>query len=81
MRKIDLADASFLFLEKRETPMHVAGLILGTLPENASQSAVTQGPSLLESLARHSPHRLVPHRGCAKGIMRDLCQSEPTGIE
>jgi diacylglycerol O-acyltransferase len=37
MRKIDLADASFLLLEKRATPMHVAGLVLGTLPENITQ--------------------------------------------
>jgi diacylglycerol O-acyltransferase len=37
MRKIDLSDASFLFLEKRETPMHVAGLLLCTLPEKAGQ--------------------------------------------
>ena len=43
MRKIDLADASFLFLEKRETPMHVAGLILGTLPEKASQQKFMAG--------------------------------------
>jgi diacylglycerol O-acyltransferase len=43
MRKIDLADASFLFLEKRETPMHVAGLILGTLPEKASQQNYMAG--------------------------------------
>jgi len=43
MRKIDLADASFLFLEKRETPMHVAGLILGTLPEKASQQKYMAG--------------------------------------
>ena len=37
MRKIDLADASFLMLEKRATPMHVAGLVLGTLPDNVTQ--------------------------------------------
>lgn len=43
MRKIDLADASFLFLEKRETPMHVAGLFLCTLPEKANQQKFMQG--------------------------------------
>lgn len=37
MRRIDLADASFLFLESRETPMHVAGLFLCTLPESMTQ--------------------------------------------
>jgi len=36
MRKINLADASFLYLEKREIPMHVAGLLLFTLPERAN---------------------------------------------
>jgi diacylglycerol O-acyltransferase len=43
VRKIDLEDASFLWLEKRETPMHVAGLILGTLPEKASQQKFMAG--------------------------------------
>jgi diacylglycerol O-acyltransferase len=43
MRKIDLADASFLFLEKREIPMHVAGLFLCTLPEKANQQKFMQG--------------------------------------
>jgi diacylglycerol O-acyltransferase len=42
MRKIDLADASFLFLEKREIPMHVAGLFLCTLPEKANQQKFMQ---------------------------------------
>jgi diacylglycerol O-acyltransferase len=36
VRRIDLADASFLFLESRETPMHVGGLLLCTFPEKAS---------------------------------------------
>jgi len=43
VRKIDLADASFLFLEKRETPMHVAGLLLCTLPEKANQQKFMAG--------------------------------------
>lgn len=43
MRKIDLADASFLFLEKRQIPMHVAGLFLCTLPEKARQQDFMQG--------------------------------------
>lgn len=33
MRRIDLADAAFLLAEKRETPMHVGGVTLYTLPE------------------------------------------------
>lgn len=33
MRRIDLADAAFLFAEKRETPMHVGGVTLYTLPK------------------------------------------------
>ena len=40
MRKINLADASFLYLEKREIPMHVAGLLLFTLPERANYSCL-----------------------------------------
>jgi diacylglycerol O-acyltransferase len=34
MRKIDLTDASFLYLERREVPMHVGGLFLFTPPKN-----------------------------------------------
>ena len=33
MRRIDLADAAFLLAEKRETPMHVGGVSLYTLPK------------------------------------------------
>ena len=39
MRKIDLADASFLYLERREVPMHVGGLFLFTPPENEDREA------------------------------------------
>lgn len=38
MRRIDLADAGFLYLEKRQTPMHVGGLHLFTLPEGADEA-------------------------------------------
>ena len=37
MRRIDLTSAGFLLLEKRETPMHVGGINLFTLPEGASE--------------------------------------------
>ena len=37
MRRIDLADASFLHLESRETPMHVGGVNLFTFPRGANQ--------------------------------------------
>lgn len=37
MRKIDLSDASFLYLESRETPMHVASVNLFTFPERANR--------------------------------------------
>lgn len=36
MRRIELADAAFLYAEKRETPMHVGGVTLYTLPEGVS---------------------------------------------
>lgn len=36
MRRIDLADAAFLMAEKRETPMHVGGVTLYTLPKGVS---------------------------------------------
>ncbi|GAB5414520.1 MAG: wax ester/triacylglycerol synthase family O-acyltransferase [Congregibacter sp.] len=39
MRRIDLASAGFLLLEKRETPMHVGGVNLFTLPEGADEQA------------------------------------------
>ena len=37
MRRIDLTSAGFLLLEKRETPMHVGGVNLFTLPEGADE--------------------------------------------
>lgn len=36
MRRIELSDAAFLFAEKRETPMHVGGVTLYTLPKGVS---------------------------------------------
>jgi diacylglycerol O-acyltransferase len=36
MRRIDLADAAFLLAEKRETPMHVGGVTLYTLPKGVT---------------------------------------------
>ena len=37
MRRLSLIDAGFLLAEKRETPMHVAGLHLFTLPKGADE--------------------------------------------
>ena len=37
MRRIDLADASFLYLESRETPMHVGGVNLFTFPKGVNR--------------------------------------------
>ena len=37
MRRIDLTSTGFLLLEKRETPMHVGGVNLFTLPAGASE--------------------------------------------
>ncbi|WP_116364312.1 WS/DGAT/MGAT family O-acyltransferase [Parahaliea mediterranea] len=44
MRRIELADAGFLYMEKRQTPMHVGGLHLFTLPDGAD------GPEFLNDL-------------------------------
>lgn len=38
MRRIPLADAGFLYMEKRQTPMHVGGLYLFSLPENVDET-------------------------------------------
>ncbi|NQX89718.1 MAG: wax ester/triacylglycerol synthase family O-acyltransferase [Halioglobus sp.] len=37
MRRIELSDAAFLLAERRETPMHVGGLSLYTLPKGVSE--------------------------------------------
>lgn len=37
MRKMELTDASFLMMESRQTPMHVGGINLFTLPEGAEE--------------------------------------------
>ncbi len=38
MRRIELADAGFLLNERRETPMHVGGVNLFTLPDGVDES-------------------------------------------
>lgn len=38
MKRLDLTEAGFLLLEKRETPMHVGGVNLFTLPDGAEES-------------------------------------------
>ena len=43
MRPIALTDAVFLYAEKRETPMHVGGLSLYTLPEGVNQREFLHG--------------------------------------
>jgi len=42
MRRIDLTSAGFLMLEKRETPMHVGGVNLFTLPEGVNERRFLQ---------------------------------------
>lgn len=37
MRRIDLADAAFLYVESRETPMHVGGINLFEFPKGVNQ--------------------------------------------
>jgi len=39
MKRLDLTEAGFLLLEKRETPMHVGGVNLFTLPRGAREEA------------------------------------------
>ncbi|MFT7288728.1 MAG: diacylglycerol O-acyltransferase [Halieaceae bacterium] len=48
MRRIDLTSAGFLLLEKRETPMHVGGINLFSLPEGADEQEFLR--ALLEQL-------------------------------
>ena len=43
MRRIDLADAGFLLAERRETPMHVGGVNLFTLPDGADEHKFLEG--------------------------------------
>ncbi|MCB1687179.1 MAG: wax ester/triacylglycerol synthase family O-acyltransferase [Halioglobus sp.] len=46
MRRIELADAAFLMAEKRETPMHVGGVGLYTLPKGVSAQEFVSALSL-----------------------------------
>ncbi|MEO1078131.1 MAG: wax ester/triacylglycerol synthase family O-acyltransferase [Pseudomonadota bacterium] len=39
MKRLDLTEAGFLLLEKRETPMHVGGVNLFTLPDGVEEQA------------------------------------------
>ena len=43
MRRIELADAGFLLAERRETPMHVGGINLFTLPDGADEHKFLEG--------------------------------------
>ena len=43
MRRIELADAGFLFMEKRETPTHVGGVNLFTLPKGVNEQKFLAG--------------------------------------
>jgi diacylglycerol O-acyltransferase len=43
MKKLSLIDSAFLTLESRETPMHVGGLHLFTLPEGANEQEFLHG--------------------------------------
>jgi diacylglycerol O-acyltransferase len=42
MRRIDLIDAAFLYVESRETPMHVGGINLFEFPEGADEQKFMQ---------------------------------------
>ncbi|TXS92861.1 wax ester/triacylglycerol synthase family O-acyltransferase [Parahaliea maris] len=55
MRRIDLADAGFLYMEKRQTPMHVGGLHLFTLPDGAEATEFLG--QCLEVLRTDEPYR------------------------
>ena len=56
MRRIDLSDAAFLYAEKRETPMHVGGVSLYTLPDDVDELDFTEalqlGPTGAKDLRR-----------------------------
>ena len=43
MKRLSLIDSAFLMLESRETPMHVGGFNLFTLPEGADEQAFLHG--------------------------------------
>lgn len=55
MRRINLSDAAFLYAEKRETPMHVGGLSLYTLPDGVDEAGFTEG-------LRLGPHKAQDFR-------------------
>jgi diacylglycerol O-acyltransferase / wax synthase len=55
MRRISMADAGFLFIEKRETPMHVGGLHLFTLPDGAEPASFIE--ELLDILRLDEEYR------------------------
>jgi diacylglycerol O-acyltransferase len=55
MRRITMTDAAFLYAEKRETPMHVGGLHLFTLPDGVDQPEFLQ--EILDILSTDEPYR------------------------
>jgi len=56
MRKLNLSDIGFLLMEKRETPMHVGGINLYTLPSGADEQAFMS--DIADILTREEPMRV-----------------------
>ena len=50
MQRLGLLDLAFLVNESRETPMHVGGVSLYTLPEGADEQTFLQGLADASSL-------------------------------
>jgi WS/DGAT/MGAT family acyltransferase len=69
MRKLTLTDASFLISESRQTPMHVGGLNLFTMPEGVNETEYL-----------HEIAQKMRHQGALRFPFGDVLKMSPLGV-
>ncbi len=64
MRRIAMADAGFLIMEKRQTPTHVGGINLFTLPKGVNeQRYLSELVGVLKNAEEYLKHTELTARG------------------
>jgi diacylglycerol O-acyltransferase len=69
MRKLTLTDASFLISESRQTPMHVGGLNLYTMPDGVNETEYL-----------HDIAKKMRHQGALRFPFGDILKMGPLGV-
>ena len=69
MRKLTLTDASFLISESRQTPMHVGGLNLFTMPDGVNETEYL-----------HEIAQKMRYQGALRFPFGDILKMGPLGV-